>query len=166
MSDIPLASPEQLSNEAHLEQLNLEEMAEIIAESSHSFLAPASDPEQTAEELLDAMRQDPKFLPYSYKVDGKPISYIIALSYKDPSTLAIGPMHVAAAYQGRGLGRKQVQDFNNLARQQGYEKVFTKTWLGNQASRKIFTALGFAETGIKPGDRANGDSTVKYLITI
>jgi RimJ/RimL family protein N-acetyltransferase len=112
------------------------------------------------------MRQDPKFMPYGYKVDGKPISYIIALGYKDPSTLAIGPMYVATAYQGNGLGTKQVKDFNDIARQQGYSAVFTKTWLGNQASRRIFTSIGFEETGIKPGDRANGDATVKYLITL
>lgn len=166
MTDTAAVSPEQLSDEFHLEQLTLEEMAEIIAESSHSFLAPADDPEQTAEELLDAMRQDPKFMPYGYRVDGKPISYIIALSYKDPAVLAIGPMYVSTTYQGRGLGRMQVQDFNAMAKQHGYSGVFTKTWLGNQASRKIFTTIGFEEIGIKPNDRANGDSTIKYHITL
>lgn len=75
-------------------------------------------------------------------------------------------MYVSAQYQGQGLGRRQVEDFSNLARQQGYGRVYTKTWLGNKAARRVFASLGFVEVGIKPEDRANGDSTVSYLLEL
>lgn len=157
---------EKLAPNSKLEPIALEEMSDIIEESNNVFLAPASNPAQSTEELLEAMRQDPGFTLLGYKTDGVPISYIVALSYKDPLTVSIGPMYVSAQNRGNGLGRKQVQDFNDRARQQGYRRVYTKTWLNNNASRKVFESLGFVEAGIKSGDRANGDSTISYILEL
>lgn len=158
--------PEKLTPDFSLESLSIDEMHEIIKESNNVFLAPASDPTQTTDSLFNSLSKDPGFTALGYKVNGIPISYIIALTNKDPSTVSIGPMYVSTQRQGHGLGQKQVQDFADLARQQGFHAVYTKTWFNNVISRKVFTSLGFTEVGIKSGDRSDGDSTISYLLKL
>lgn len=163
------STPDNSEREAcvvKLEPISLTEMSDLVAESDNAFLAPMSDSSQTTTELLQWMKDEPGFSSLGYKADGIVISYIIGLGHKNDSTITIGPMYVSREYQRRGLGRRQVVDFIEIAKNDGYKNVYTKTWLGNKASRTIFESLGFVESGITPDDRVDGDSTIKYLLEL
>lgn len=149
-----------------LEQLHLDEMKDILTESNTAFLLSKSEPLQTTESLIAWMQHEPRFIPLGYKRDGVVISYIIGLGQKNDTSIAIGPMYVSVNYQGQGLGRKQVEDFIEIAETQGIKEIHTKTWLGNNASRSIFESLGFVESGIVPEDRVDGDTTIKYRLEL
>ncbi|MNJ00682.1 Acetyltransferase (GNAT) family protein [compost metagenome] len=75
-------------------------------------------------------------------------------------------MYVAESSRGNGLGKLQVVEFVELFAEQGYSSIYTKTWLGNIASRRSFESLGFIEMDRKDGDRADGDSTILYTLQI
>lgn len=156
----------------HLERLGLTEfrladVAGLVAESEGAFMPSVKNPDEKTSELLAKFEaDDPNFGLFGYEVDGRPASYIVALSHQGEGTIAIGPMFVASAFRGRGLGKKQVVDFVNRYRGQGCHTIFTKTWSSNQASRATFENLGFTIAGVKEHDRANGDDSIMYQLDL
>lgn len=58
-----------------------------------------------------------------------------------------------------------MRDFLTYAQRGGYRQVYTKTWSGNAASRRLFEdpTIGFERSEIVPHDRANGDDSLGYL---
>lgn len=165
ISETSLAAPEQL------EPLSVAAISALIeeADQAQAFMPSATKPEQTMSGLLDKFQNDPRFQIFGYAVDGHAASFIVALSHgADADTLSIGPMYVGADHRGQGLGRRQVVDFIDIARDQGYQQVYTKTWSGNAASRRIFEdpAIGFRHIETVSHDRANGDDSLGYLLDV
>lgn len=167
MSEQLTYTPEDILDEARgLQSLNLADVEPLLAESEHAFLPSAKRPDETATTLLRKFEPDPNFAVHGYVVDGRPASYIVALSGPDTMDVAIGPMYVGEAFRGLGLGKKQVEAFIDHYRTRGYCSVFTKTWAGNAASTAVFEHLGFSVVGVKENDRANGDATVAYRLEL
>lgn len=151
---------------SNLERLTEEQLAPLLNESEHAFLPTKNNPDETAISLIEKFKQDTHYDALGYIVGAKAVSYIVVLSGRKDNEIAIGPMYVTEDSRGRGLGKQQVADFVQLFTERGYKSIFTKTWLGNVASRHSFEALGFVEADRKDGDRINGDSTISYEFRI
>jgi len=149
-----------------LEKVTNEQFTPLLKESENAFLPAKNRPNQTASLLIDKFKNDKRYDVFGYIVDDKAASYIVALSGRQEGEIAIGPMYVAEAFRGSGLGKQQVIDFIHLFASQGYKSIYTKTWLGNAASRHIFESLGFIETNRENGDRVGGDSTISYTLHV
>lgn len=143
--------------------LSLNDIQSLINDSYYSFLPSVQNPHLTADLLIEKFAQDQNFNIYGFIKDGKPVSYIIALSHKNSNQIAIGPMFVTGQYRGNNLGKRQLQEFIKLYQAKGIEQFYTKTWLANGSSRKIFSDLGFTEINRIPHDRINGDTTITYM---
>ena len=148
----------------NLERLTDEQLAPLLVESEHAFLPTKNNPNETATSLIEKFRNDKRYDTLGYIIGSKAVSYIIALSGRTDSEIAIGPMYVTEDFRGEGLGKQQVANFIQLFTEQGYESIYTKTWLGNAASRYSFESLGFIEVTRKDRDRINGDSTISYKL--
>ncbi len=160
-------NPEQHSVEsATLRECRPEDISELIAESDTAFLASTKHPNETTTEKFMAFKGDPNFALYVLEVDGRPVSYISALSHTDSSTIAIGPMYVSKDFRGLGFGLRQVEEFIDMYRTKGYMGIFTRTWGANAASKGVFERLGFSLVGTKSNDRVDGDDTLEYLLQI
>lgn len=165
MSEPLNPSPErEATPREKLQELDVESISDLIAESPHAFLPSHDNPDQTTVELFQVLQNDPSFRVLGYVDHGKPVSYIVALSHKTPGTSSIGPMYVAYSHHGRGLGKRQVRDFIDDAKAHDYTSVFTKTWAENAGARHVFESLGFEIEKVKENDRANGDSTLSYRL--
>ena len=153
----------------HLPQFDLlpvEALNALVSESNESFVASKEHPNQKTVELLVRFRTDPEYVAYGYTVDGKPASYILALSHKGAGTIAIGPMYVANDFRGQGLGKQQAADFIDHYQNAGYTTIATRTWSSNTASTAIFEQLGFRVVETIPGDRVNGDATLLFELQL
>ncbi|MBP9813087.1 GNAT family N-acetyltransferase [Candidatus Saccharibacteria bacterium] len=147
-----------------LSELKLGKLSQLIGKSLNAFLPSRAHPEETTETLLQKFRFDPNFALYGYEIDGQPVSYIVALSHKGKESIAIGPMYVAEALRGRGLGKKQIIDLIELYKLRGCSVFFTKTWSSNQVSTSTFDQLGFRVVGTEENDRVNGDATISFQL--
>ena len=79
------------------------------------------------------------------EVEGEVVAYQI-------TTLSALGVHLARiavnpAWQGRGIGRSLVAKAMQLAVHHGHEALSINTQLDNHASRKLYSKLGFKETG-------------------
>jgi L-amino acid N-acyltransferase YncA len=88
--------------------------------------------------------------------------FIVVLPHQEEHTLSIGPMYISNRYRGKGLGKRLVQELIGWSQVNGVKRLFTQTWGGNVASKRIFEGLGFEYIGEEAKTRVNGDSTVKY----
>lgn len=146
-------------------EFTIADVQQLLDESQHAFLSSMDSPNETMQDRVAFFISDPEFRILGYEEDGVPASYIMALSDRKRSdSLAIGPMYVGKDHRGKGLGKKQLEGFIEYAKEKGCKTIFTKTWAGNEASRLIFDGFGFEVESIKEGDRANGDSTINYVL--
>jgi RimJ/RimL family protein N-acetyltransferase len=143
-------------------EFTLNDVKELIKESNNSFLPSSTSPHIDTDSLIKKFVRDSNFKIYGYRNNHLPVTYIIALSYKHKHQIAIGPMFVKDSMRGKKLGKLQVSEFMKIYKNLGFKEVFTKTWLSNEASKKIFTELGFRELSRIPKDRIDGDATVIY----
>jgi L-amino acid N-acyltransferase YncA len=58
-------------------------------------------------------------------------------------------VYVAAAAQGRGVGRALLEGLSNAAERAGYYKLTSRIFTSNAASRAVHRAAGFEEVGIQ-----------------
>jgi GNAT superfamily N-acetyltransferase len=149
-----------------IEGLTDEQLAPLLRESEHAFLPTKNHPDETASSLIEKFKNDPCYEVFGYVIDDAAITYITALSGREKDEIAIGPMFVTETSRGKGLGKQQVADFIQLFTERGYVSIYTKTWLGNAASRHAFESLGFMEIDRKDGDRVGSDSTISYVFRI
>jgi GNAT superfamily N-acetyltransferase len=149
-----------------LETLTDEQFAPLLRESEHAFLPTKNHPDETASSLIEKFKSDPHYEAFGYVIHDEAITYITALSGREKDEIAIGPMFVTETSRGKGLGKQQVADFIQLFTERGYVSIYTKTWLGNAASRHAFESLGFMEIDRKDGDRVGSDSTISYVFRI
>ncbi|HMH70356.1 MAG TPA: GNAT family N-acetyltransferase [Candidatus Saccharimonadales bacterium] len=162
MIEIPKNEKEQ-----RLAEFDMAIVEPLLEESQGAFLPSKKNPDETLYDTLSYFRSDPEFHILGLQENNVPASYIMAISDKKrPNSLAIGPMYVGEEHRGRGLGKKQVEAFIEYAKAKKCTTVFTKTWGNNEASQAIFNALGFEVESIKEDDRADGDSTVNYLLQL
>ncbi|MFZ2836354.1 MAG: GNAT family N-acetyltransferase [Candidatus Saccharimonadales bacterium] len=149
-----------------LQRLTNEQLLPLLVESEYAFLPTKTHPDETAISLQEKFRNDTRYDTLGYVLGNKALSYITALSGRTADEIAIGPMYVAESSRGNGLGKLQVVEFVELFAEHGYASIYTKTWLGNIASRRSFESLGFIEMDRKDDDRADGDSTISYTLQI
>ena len=149
-----------------LKKLTDKQLAPLLVESEHAFLASKKHPYETSLTLVEKFKSDERYEVFGYILEGVAVSYIIALSGRTETEIAIGPMYVAKVARGKGLGKQQVADFIRVFSERDYSTVFTKTWLGNAASRHVFESLGFIEIGRKENDRVGDDITLSYALHI
>jgi GNAT superfamily N-acetyltransferase len=151
---------------SNLRKLSDEQLAPLLIESTYAFLASKSSPNETASSLLEKFKNNKKYNTLGYIVNNHAVSYIVALSGRSDNEIAIGPMYVAESFRGSGLGKRQIMDFIQLYTEQGYESIYTKTWIGNTVSRHSFESTGFIEVDRTDNDRVDGDSTISYVLQI
>jgi RimJ/RimL family protein N-acetyltransferase len=130
---------------------------------TRAFLRLQADPKPFLQMMPRLFAGDPNYHLFALRNDREEnIGFIVTLPHADDDTLRIGPIYVAERYRGRGAGRRMVELLIAWAKREGVARLFTKTWGGNAASRRIFAGLGFTCIGEEPHTRVNGDSTVKY----
>jgi L-amino acid N-acyltransferase YncA len=151
---------------SNLERLTDEQLTPLLNESEHVFLPTKNNPNETATSLVEKFKNNTNYDVFGRVVEDRAVSYIIALSGRNNTEIAIGPMYVAKDSRGNGVGKQQIADFIQLFTERGYTSIFTKTWLGNAASRHSFESLGFIKIGREDGDRVDGDSTISYELRI
>ena len=131
-----------------------------------AFLPTRHDEIFDPKKLLQQFQNTKEFQLFSFvNENNEPVSYISILPYK-PCIISIGPMFVSEKARGQGLGKKQVEELIKWSKTENYSSIYTKTWSGNTASRKIFESLGFEKTEEIPNDRINGDASIKYLLNL
>lgn len=72
-------------------------------------------------------------------------------------------LYVMPEAQGRGLGRRLVQERIDAARQMGLSRLFTDTVRGNMPMLSLYASLGFREIPRYEGN-ANGPDLAPYLV--
>ena len=147
-----------------LQVVQLKEIEDMVHESAPEFMDSINSKEDIYQLLLQ-FSQQPNFYLLVLKNNLNEIAgYISNINYKNlTDTAAIGPMYISKRYRGLGLGKLQVELFMKYIKLKGFKKVITKTWSSNKGSRRIFEELGFNIDKITENDRANGDSTIKYI---
>lgn len=81
--------------------------------------------------------------------------YAVLLPLPDEAELlTIG---VAAAEQGKGLGRALLQDMFELARSRKLQRVLLEVRASNVAALALYRSVGFAEIGVRRGYYRNGN---------
>ena len=76
-------------------------------------------------------------------------------------------VHLAEAWQGRGLGKKLMQVVESVGRRVGVEKSMLTVFKANQRAVKMYDGLGYREDEYSPGPRQFRDGSVKeptYII--
>ncbi|WP_241095532.1 MULTISPECIES: ribosomal protein S18-alanine N-acetyltransferase [unclassified Leucobacter] len=64
----------------------------------------------------------------------------------DVQTIAVAP-----EYQGQGAGRRLMLELLAAARECGVRELFLEVRADNPVARTLYTSLGFAEIGLRPG---------------
>ena len=141
------------------------ELEPLIKTSLPEFVGLKGSKGPDIDKFLIKQQDEEGFNLYGLEVNKEMAGYISYWEI-DEDTIAIGPMYISKQFRKRGLGKTQIELLIELAKNEGYKKIFTKTWGQNKASRKILEDLGFTLTKEKPSDRLNGDSTVSYSLSV
>jgi RimJ/RimL family protein N-acetyltransferase len=67
------------------------------------------------------------------------------LWYHDSDTCEIMRVFVDEAYRGQGLVAKVVAEVERLAKKQGYNKIFLRTWASTPFSVRAYEKLGYKQ---------------------
>jgi RimJ/RimL family protein N-acetyltransferase len=148
------------------EETPLEQIAEIVREvdRSRAFLHSKSEPGFSCYTFLDEFACDPDFHAFALRCENEIAGFVTLLPGASKDTQDIGPMYIRPAYQGQGLGGKQIQAAVRWAKARGIRHMHARTWGGNIRARRIFEKAGFVLEREVPNARVNGDSTVFYLL--
>lgn len=152
-----------------LKEVNVAQAADLVqtANTEQVFLPDADNPDFSVEKFLLSQETFPDFHFFVGETSqGEKLGFISLLPHKEKGTISIGPMYVGRQHRGQGVGKFLVERVIAWARENKFERVFTKTWGQNQGSRKIFRSLSFKQTKETLRARVNGDSTVTYELLL
>lgn len=152
-----------------LKEVKVAQATELIqaADIEQAFLPDAKDPNFSVEKFLLSLETLPDFHFFvGTDSQGEKLGFISLLSHKTKGTISIGPMYVEKKHRGLGVGKLMIKQGIAWARENNFNKMFTKTWGQNQGSRKIFESLGFIQIKETLNARVNGDSTVFYELLL
>ena len=142
------------------------ELVDLIqeAKAARAFLPFKGD----REPFLDSMGQREGFADYHFflflKDQSEPVGFAAILPHKEEKAVSIGPLYVREQFQGRGLGRRLIEGMIEWSKIKEIRALFTQTWGDNTRARRLLEDLGFEFLREKSDTRANGDSTVQYLL--
>lgn len=88
-------------------------------------------------------------------------AYAMVLFRRRSAVVRLYSIAVAPAAQGRGLGRRLLVDACQRAQASGYTIMRAEARLSNRASRSLFKASGFVETGCLANYYAGGEDGVR-----
>jgi len=77
--------------------------------------------------------------------DGRPVGYVTTIVNRLASRGQVANLAVAAAYQGRGIGRKLLERALDYFRSLGLVHAKIETLVYNKAGEHLYTSLGFRE---------------------
>jgi diamine N-acetyltransferase len=135
------------------------------AEDLQAYLKSAFDPARLAAEL-----GHPHSAFYLLYVDGFPAGYLklneldAQNDLMDPALLEIERIYVRASFQGRGLGRRLIEQALEVARERGKRAVWLGVWDQNFAAIEFYKKMGFAVTGTHPFV-LGGDVQTDFMMT-
>lgn len=152
----------------YFKEMSLEQIQHVIyeADMSHAFLPQKDEPSFKVYDLFKHFINNIDFHVFAFVEGTEVTGFISVLPAKEEYELSIGPMFISQRYQSLGLGKRQVEEVLEWARNNNVRKLHTKTWGQNSRSRRIFQKLGFAFVAEVPTQRINGDSTVKFVYVI
>lgn len=150
-----------------LKEAKYSRLSELIDEARllKAFL-PSKNDELLFIDRVQKFERCPGYHFFSYlNNDSEIVGFAMILPYKEKDIRSIGPIYVRKSFQGKGLGKKLVQEVVSWAKRQKLKGLFTQTWGENIRSRRVFEQLGFVLQKEIPDKRVNGDSTIHYLLT-
>jgi RimJ/RimL family protein N-acetyltransferase len=151
-----------------LKEVSLEQIANIVDEAdwNGAFIADKNEPDFKVLNLLKYFEGKEHFHVFAFTDELAIAGFISLLPTKEEHASSIGPMCIRRQYQRLGLGKKQVVEVMNWAKNNHIKRIYTRTWGQNDRSRKIFEGLGFTSISETPDQRINGDSTVSYAYNL
>lgn len=144
------------------------ELAELIQEAkeTRSFLPIKKDEKPFLEKMeqFDG-RCDHHFFLYKNNF-GKSVGFAVILPHQIDGVLSLGPIYVIKSEQGKGHGRKMVENIITWCSNRCVRSLATQTWGSNVKSQQLLESLGFEYVEEKKNTRTNGDSTVIYVLEL
>jgi RimJ/RimL family protein N-acetyltransferase len=140
----------------------VERIEEMMRRSDAEFVKRVDEADMTIPGLVREWDVAGLAEAFALVADGDEAGYIVAKRTDDPRTVAIGPMWIRPEFRGGGAGSAQVELFTEWAREQGYQRIWSRTWGANARARRIFEGLGFRRIEEIPAHRVNGDPTLTY----
>ncbi len=93
--------------------------------------------------------------PVAFYEDGEPVGFAMWGYDAEEDSHWIGGLVIDAKYQGKGYGRTAMEAIlEHLARQPGYREAALSYEPENTVARRLYTSLGFVETGERADDES------------
>lgn len=135
------------------------------AETNQAFLASKKEAKKTIRDVTQKMIDEFEAEVFELQnPEGKAVGF--AVVFVKDSSLIIGPIYIASAYQGQGYSKVLLKHIVRLAKNKNLDSIVTKTWGENKASRHLFQSHDFTQLKEVLDDRVNGDSTVSYMLQL
>lgn len=85
--------------------------------------------------------------------EGVPVGYVAAVKtvvgYRKSSYVEVDNIGVSPEYRSQGIGKKLMEAAENIAREQGIDKIFLSAYVGNKRGISFYKDLGFEEISLE-----------------
>lgn len=110
------------------------------------------------EVLLPSCLGDPRFHTLIGESEGGPVGFCMLSIGEDAGEVVA--VAVEELWQGRGVGRRLMQEMEREARNRGIRVLLLKTAIGNLPAQGLFRKIGFEESGRRAGYYAGGQTAI------
>ena len=140
-------------------KLNREFMEfEIQDDNLWNHIDKAKD-EDLAEVFDEALNKPEHITIFMIEDEGETVGFANLMAifsvWAEGLALIIDDLYISSAYQGKGLGRKTMEEIENYARGKGYKRLQFQSEETNPGAKAFYTKLGY-----KPSDMS---FYVRYL---
>lgn len=140
-------------------KLNREFMEfEIQDDNLWNHIDKAKD-EDLAEVFDEALNKPEHITIFMIEDEGETVGFTNLMTifsvWAEGFALIIDDLYISSAYQGKGLGRKTMEEIENYARRKGYRRLQFQSEETNPGAKAFYTKLGY-----KPSDMS---FYVRYL---
>ena len=123
---------------------NLDEVLALsVAEHQKSFVST------TADSLAQAYVYQNTAFPFAIYSDDGAVGFIMLGYYESRKQYTLWKFLIDKEQQGKGYGKEALkQGITYLREQFKVKEIYTGVSLGNETAKRLYKALGFAETGL------------------
>jgi RimJ/RimL family protein N-acetyltransferase len=151
-----------------LQEVTIDELTPIIkiASESNDF-NNSNDSQQTILETLTSFSISKDFHIFGFYTDSnKLIGFISTFPNKTKGRISIGYAFIIQSERGKGYGYLMRESLVEWIKQKGFREIYAKTWKGNTAMVHLNEKMKFKLVEEVINDRTDGDSTLKYILSL
>ncbi|KFY88537.1 hypothetical protein V500_06303 [Pseudogymnoascus sp. VKM F-4518 (FW-2643)] len=116
---------------------------QAFLEESYSVAATENDLKDPMKDMIVASNQDGTILGFALLTRGSSEPCISHLG----STIELQRIYVDPAHHGKGVGKLLANKLEDMARDQGFKKIWLGVWEENHNAQKMYERLGYGRVG-------------------